>query len=184
VLRAVVAAQRAIHEDIRMVHASDPAAPSMASIPLLYPGLQAVWAFRLTSRLWRRGRRGSAIILARWVRRLTGVDIHPSARIGRRLFIDHGMGTTIGPYVDIGDDTLIYHGVVLGGGRSGERLRVGSRVAIGAGAAVVSPVSIGDGARIGANAVVFIDVPADATAVGRPLRVIAPATDRVALSWE
>lgn len=163
-----------IREDVEAARRRDPAARGFFEIALLYPGLHAIWAHRVNHWLWRRGlrfvaRAGSQ--LARW---LTGIEIHPGARIGRRFFIDHGMGVVIGETAEVGDDVMLYHGVTLGG-RSMERVKrhptVGDGVVIGAGARVLGPITLGEGAQVGANAVVVKDVPARATAVGIPATV-------------
>jgi len=164
-----------LREDLTTAQLRDPAARSRLEVALLYPGLHAVWAYRVAHWLWRDP---AARLLARLVsqvaRFLTGVEIHPGARIGRRLFIDHGMGVVIGETTVIGDDVLLFHGSTLGGKsmRKGKRHpTVGNNVVIGAGAKVLGPVWIGDGAKIGANAVVVHDVPPDAVAVGVPARI-------------
>lgn len=168
--------RRRLREDVDAVLARDPAARSRPQVVLTYPGLHAVWAHRVAHRLWRRpGGRLPAELLAAWSRRRTGVEIHPAARIGRRLFIDHGMGVVIGETAVIGDDVLMYHAVTLGGRdpehRAAERHpRVGDGVTLGAGATVLGPVTVGAGARIGAGAVVVHDVPPGAVVVGVPGR--------------
>lgn len=143
---------------------------------LLYPGVHALWAHRVAHYLWTRGR--STKLLARMVaqlaRTLTGVEIHPGAVIGRRFFIDHGMGVVIGETAEVGDDVLMFHGTTLGGtsmSRGKRHPTVGDRVLIGAGATVLGPVTVGDGAKIGAGAVVVRDIPAGAVAIGPRLRV-------------
>jgi len=139
-----------------------------------YPGLHAVWAYRVHHRLWLGGHRLAARLLSQWTRAATGIEIHPGAVIGRRLFIDHGMGVVIGETARVGDDVMMYHDVTLGG-RSLSKVRrhptVGDGVTLGAGARVLGPVTIGAGARIGANAVVVRDVPAGAIVVGVPGQV-------------
>jgi serine O-acetyltransferase len=168
-------AQR-LREDVDAVLARDPAARSRPQVLLTYPGLHAVWAHRVAHRLWQRpGGRLAAALVASWARRRTGVEIHPAARLGRRLFIDHGMGVVIGETAVVGDDVLMYHGATLGGrelaGRGGVRHpQVGDGVTIGAGALVLGPVTVGAGARVGAGAVVLHDVPAGAVVVGVPAR--------------
>jgi serine O-acetyltransferase len=142
---------------------------------LASPGLHAVWVHRLSHRLWQRpGTRLLARLLSQVSRSVTGVEIHPGATIGRRLFIDHGMGVVIGETAEVGDDVLLYHGVTLGG-RTLQRVKrhptVGNQVTIGAGARVLGPVLIGDRAQIGANSVVVKDVPAGSVATGVPARV-------------
>jgi serine O-acetyltransferase len=157
----------------RTVRARDPARPTWAEAILAYPGVHAVLWHRLAHALWRLGLRATARVVSHIGRFLTGIEIHPGARIGRRLFIDHGMGVVIGETAEIGDDVLIYHGVTLGGlsGQPGKRHpTVEDGVAIGAGAQVLGPITVGAGARIGANAVVTRDVPRGATVVGIPAR--------------
>ncbi|MBW8271283.1 serine O-acetyltransferase [Caldovatus aquaticus] len=157
----------------RTVRARDPARPTWAEAILAYPGVHAVLWHRLAHALWRLGLRATARFVSHIGRFLTGIEIHPGARIGRRLFIDHGMGTVIGETAEVGDDVLIYHGVTLGGlsGQPGKRHpTVEDGVAIGAGAQVLGPITVGAGARIGANAVVTRDVPRGATVVGIPAR--------------
>ncbi len=157
----------------RTIRARDPARPSWPEAILCYAGLHAVLWHRVAHALWRLGLRGLGRCVSHLGRFLTGIEIHPGAVIGRRLFIDHGMGVVVGETAEIGDDVLIYHGVTLGGlsGQPGKRHpTIGSNVAIGAGAQVLGPIVVHDGARIGANAVVVRDVPAGATVVGIPAR--------------
>jgi serine O-acetyltransferase len=141
-----------------------------------YPGLHAlVWHRAVPHRLWRSGFRWLARWLAHWGRWLTGIEIHPGAVIGRRVFIDHGMGVVIGETAEISDDCTLYHGVTLGGTswNAGKRHpTLGRGVVIGAGAKILGPILVGDGAKIGSNAVVVRDVPAGATAVGIPARIL------------
>lgn len=162
-----------MREDIAAARLRDPAARTAIEVALLYPGLHAIWAHRVSHALWRRrlrllARAGSQV--ARW---LTGVEIHPGARIGRRFFIDHGMGVVIGETAEIGDDVLMYHGVTLGGrtrdvGKRHPTLRDG--VAVGAGAKILGPITVGARSVIGANAVVTKDAPADSVLVGVPAK--------------
>ncbi|WP_246956313.1 serine O-acetyltransferase [Brachybacterium sp. Marseille-Q7125] len=163
-----------VREDLAAAHRRDPAATDDLTILLTSPGLHAIWTHRLAHRLWQRGARRSAMVLAQGARSVTGVEIHPAAQIGRRFFIDHGMGVVIGETAEVGDDVMLYHGVTLGG-RSMERVKrhptVGDGVVIGAGARVLGPIELGDGSQVGANAVVVKDVPARATAVGVPAQV-------------
>lgn len=157
----------------RAIRNRDPARPSWPEAILCYAGLHAVLWHRFAHVLWRAGLRGLARFVSHIGRFLTGIEIHPGARIGRRLFIDHGMGVVIGETAEIGDDVLIYHGVTLGGlsGQPGKRHpTIGNGVAIGAGAQVLGPILVGEGARIGANAVVTKDVPANCTVVGIPAK--------------
>ena len=159
-------------EDVDGAIARDPAATSRLEVALTSPGLHAIWAHRGLHELWKLpGGRLPARVLATVTRSVTGVEIHPGARIGRRFFIDHGMGVVIGETSEVGDDVMLYHGVTLGG-RSMARVKrhptVGNRVTIGAGARVLGPVLIGDDTQIGANSVVVKDVPAGAVATGVP----------------
>jgi serine O-acetyltransferase len=166
-----------LREDIAVVFDRDPAARTRWEVLTCYPGLHAlVWHRTVPNRLWRWGFRWLARWLAHWGRWLTGIEIHPGASIGRRVFIDHGMGIVIGETAEIGDDCTLYHGVTLGGTswKAGKRHpTLGKGVVIGAGAKVLGPILVGDGAKIGSNAVVVRDVPASATAVGVPARVLS-----------
>jgi serine O-acetyltransferase len=165
-----------LREDIAVVFERDPAARSTWEVLTCYPGFHAlVWHRTLAHPLWRAGLRWLARWMAHWGRWLTGIEIHPGATIGRRVFIDHGMGIVIGETAVIGDDCTLYHGVTLGGTswHKGKRHpTLGRGVVIGAGAKVLGPIEVGDGAKIGSNAVVVRDVPAEATAVGIPARVV------------
>ncbi|MBG6059592.1 serine O-acetyltransferase [Cryobacterium sp. MP_M5] len=169
-----------IREDIAMARAHDPAARSNTEVFLAYSGLHAVWSYRLSHRLWSAGLRLPARLVSQFTRFLTGIEIHPGATIGRRLFIDHGMGVVIGETAEIGDDVMLYHGVTLGGKTRhgvvrGEKrhptLRDG--VTVGAGAKILGPVTIGAWSTIGANAVVTKDAPAKSLLLGIPA-VIQP----------
>jgi serine O-acetyltransferase len=172
-------ARRRIIEDLDAAIARDPAAASRMDVALNSPGLHAIWAYRLAHRLWLRGgfAKPVARVLMTVVRSITGVEIHPGAVIGRRFFIDHGMGVVIGETAEVGDDVMLYHGVTLGG-RSLEKVKrhptVGSRVTIGAGARILGPVYIGDDVQIGANSVVVKDIPAGAIATGIPATIRFP----------
>jgi len=161
----------------RAIRVRDPARPTWLEAVTCYAGVQAVLLHRVAHALYRLGLRTAARMISHTGRFVTGIEIHPGARIGRRLFIDHGMGVVIGETAEVGDDVLIYHGVTLGGlsldasGHGGKRHpTVGDGVAIGAGAQVLGPITVGAGARIGANAVVVADVPAGASVVGIPAR--------------
>ncbi|MBI3215695.1 MAG: serine O-acetyltransferase [Mycobacterium sp.] len=162
----------ALREDLQNARTHDPAARGDFENALVYSGLHAIWSYRIAHRLWARpSLRGPARLLAQFTRLLTGIEIHPGATIGRRFFIDHGMGVVIGETAEIGDDVMIYHGVTLGGRslQHGKRHpTIGNRVAIGAGAKVLGPLHIGDDSAVGANAVVTHDVPADSIATGIP----------------
>jgi serine O-acetyltransferase len=165
-----------LREDMAVVFDRDPAARSRWEVLTCYPGLHAlVWHRIATHPLWRMGLRWLARWLAHWSRWLTGIEIHPGAMIGRRVFIDHGMGVVIGETAEIGDDCTLYHGVTLGGTswNKGKRHPTLARgVVIGAGAKILGPILVGDGAKIGCNAVVVRDVPPGATAVGIPARIL------------
>jgi serine O-acetyltransferase len=160
-------------EVIRSIRARDPARPTWAEALFCYAGVHALLFHRVANRLWRWGLRAPARVISHLGRFFTGIEIHPGARIGRRLFIDHGMGVVIGETAEIGDDVLIYHGVTLGGlsTQPGKRHpTLGNNVVVGAGAQVLGPITIGDGARIGANAVVVHAVAPGETVVGIPAR--------------
>ncbi len=164
-----------MRKDIQAVFKRDPAARNLCEVIFCYPGLHAIWLYRLAHFLWVR----EFISLARFIshisRFLTGIEIHPGAKIGKRFFIDHGMGVVIGETSEIGDDVLIYQGVVLGGTTRERKKRhptIGNYVVIGAGATILGPVKIGDGARIGSGSVVVKSVPTGATVVGIPGRVM------------
>ena len=164
-----------LREDIAVVFDRDPAARSRWEVLTSYPGVHAVLFHRLTHRLWGWKFFWLARFTSHFARWITGIEIHPGARIGRRVFIDHGMGVVIGETAELGDDVTLYHGVTLGGTswKKGKRHpTLGKGVVIGAGAKVLGPITIGDGAKIGSNAVVVKDVPAGATAVGIPARIL------------
>ncbi len=167
-------------EDLDAAHAHDPAARTRLEVALGYPGVHAVWVHRLTHRMWHDPRlRLLARLISQLARFLTGIEIHPGAQIGRRLFIDHGMGVVIGATTVIGDDCVLFHGSTLGGRSMNPGKRhptLGDRVLIGAGAKVLGPVWVGDDAQVGANAVVTKDVPAGCVAVGVPAKVREPRT--------
>ncbi|RKS88491.1 serine O-acetyltransferase [Microbacterium sp. AG790] len=162
-----------VREDIAAAKLRDPAARGAAEIAVLYSGLHAIWSYRLSHALWRRGWRFPARALSQLTRWLTGVEIHPGATIGRRFFIDHGMGVVIGETAEVGDDVMLYHGVTLGGRTRDAGKRhptLGDGVAVGAGAKILGPVTIGAGSVVGANAVVTRDAPADSVLVGVPAK--------------
>lgn len=153
----------------------DPAARSTLEIILLYPGIRAVRSHRRANWFWNHGFKLIGRAISQRSRRRTGIEIHPGATIGRRLVIDHGMGTVIGETAEVGDDVLIYQGVTLGGTgkETGKRHpTIGDNVLIGCGAKVLGPINVGSGSRIAAGAVVLKDVPPNATAVGVPARVV------------
>ncbi|HEY1075522.1 MAG TPA: serine O-acetyltransferase [Fontimonas sp.] len=171
-----------IREDIRSIRERDPAAQSWWEVVTCYPGLHAIWAHRISHWLWTAGWKWLARYnshLARW---LTAIEIHPGARLGRRVFIDHGVGVVIGETAEIGDDCTIYQGVTLGGTsltRGAKRHpTLGNSVVVGAGAKVLGPFTVGDGANIGSNAVVVRAVPPGATAVGIPARLVGADAGR------
>lgn len=164
-----------IREDIRAVKERDPAARSAVEIVLCYPGMHAVWGHRVTHWLWHHNAKLAARFLAEIIRILTGVEIHPAAILGARVFIDHATGVVIGETAEIGDDVTIYHGVTLGGTSLNPVKRhptVGNNVTIGAGAKVLGAITIGDDSQIGANSVVIRPVPAGAVVVGVPGQIV------------
>lgn len=163
-----------MREDVRTAHERDPAARSSLVIVLSYQGVHALWWHRVARWWWTHRFQTIGRLLSQRARRLTGIEIHPGASIGRRVFIDHGMGVVIGETAVIGDDVLLFHGVTLGGVTMSPGKRhptVGDRVVIGAGAKVLGPVRVGNDARVGANAVVVKDIPDGATAVGIPAQI-------------
>lgn len=160
-----------IREDLANARDHDPAARGDLENAIVYSGLHAIWAHRLSHAWWKSGFRGPARVLSQATRFLTGIEIHPGAMIGRRFFIDHGMGIVIGETAEIGDDVMLYHGVTLGGQVLTQTKRhptLEDNVTVGAGAKILGPITIGAGSAIGANAVVTKDVPADHIAVGIP----------------
>jgi len=164
-----------LRDDIASVFARDPAARTTWEVLTCYPGLHALYIHKLARWFWRHGLRWFGRATSHLGRLLTGVEIHPGAQIGRRVFIDHGMGVVIGETAEIGDDVTLYHGVTLGGTSWGKGKRhptLGNGVVIGAGAKILGPITIGEGAKIGANAVVLKDVPANAVVVGVPGRIV------------
>lgn len=170
-----------ILEDLDAAIERDPAVDSRLEMALTSPGLHAIWVYRFAHRLWARpGGRLAARIVSQLARAKTGVEIHPGAVIGRRFFIDHGMGVVIGETAEVGDDVMMYHGVTLGG-RSMKRVKrhptVGNHVTIGAGARILGAVVIGDRVQIGANSVVVKDIPTGAVATGIPATVRFPDKD-------
>lgn len=178
---AYVPWRQRLREDLATARRRDPAARSQAELVLAYPGLHAVWLHRLAHRWWQQpGLRLAARVLSNVNRTMTGIEIHPGAQIGRRFFIDHGMGVVIGETAEVGDDVMIYHGVTLGGRSSSTGKRhptVEDGVTIGAGARILGPLRVGAGAQIGANSVVVRDVPPGVIVVGVPGRVHRPALD-------
>lgn len=167
-----------VREDLDAAMERDPAAETRADVALNSPGLHAIWSYRLAHAMWRRERlKPAARLLSTATRAMTGVEIHPGAQIGRRFFIDHGMGVVIGATAEIGDDVMLYHGVTLGG-RSLAKVKrhptLGSRVTVGAGAKILGAIEVGNGVQIGANSVVVKDVPDGAVATGIPAQVRYP----------
>ncbi len=166
-----------LREDVRTALAKDPAATSAATVALLYSGLHAVWGYRLAHALWTRGFRFSARFLSQFVRFLTGVEIHPAAEIGRRLFIDHGAGVVVGETAAIGNDVLLYHGVTLGGNSMRREKRhptLEDGVTVGANATLIGAVTVEENASVGAGSVVVEDVPPGVTVAGVPAKPIEP----------
>ncbi|WP_273428575.1 serine O-acetyltransferase [Chitinibacter tainanensis] len=170
-----------LRENIRVVFDRDPAARSTMEVITCYPGFHALTLHLLAHGLWRRNWKLLARMVSHGARFLTGIEIHPGATIGRRVFIDHGMGIVIGETAEIGDDCTLYHGVTLGGTSWNQGKRhptLGKGVIIGAGAKILGPITLADGAKVGSNAVVVKNVPAGATAVGIPARILDPQTDQ------
>jgi serine O-acetyltransferase len=168
-------------EDVQAVCANDPAARSALEVALLYPGLHALWLHRVAHAFWSRERPFSARLLSHLNRFFTGIEIHPGAAIGRRVVIDHGMGVVIGETATVGDDCLLYKGVVLGGTTTSKGRRhpqLGDRVVVGSNACILGAIEIGEGARVGSGSIVIKPVPAGATVVGVPARIIVPAHAR------
>jgi len=169
-----------IREDIRCVFERDPAARTTWEVITCYPGFHARTIHRLSHRLWKWNLKWLGRFVSHIARWLTGIEIHPAAVIGRRFFIDHGMGVVIGETAQIGDDVTLYHGVTLGGTTWNKGKRhptLGNGVVAGAGAKILGPIFIGDNTKIGSNAVVVRDVPAGATAVGIPARILDNGRD-------
>src|SRR5262245_45017131 len=168
-----------IREDIASIFDRDPAARTAWEVVTCYPGFHALLIHRLAHWLWGMRIRWIARFVSHLSRWLTGIEIHPGATIGRRVFIDHGMGVVVGETAEIGDDSTLYHGVTLGGTSWNKGKRhptLGRGVVVGAGAKILGPIMVGDGAKVGSNAVVVRDVPAGATAVGIPARVLVGDT--------
>ncbi len=169
-----------IREDIRCVFERDPAARTTWEVITCYPGFHARLFHRLSHRLWQWNLKWLARFISHIARWLTGIEIHPGAIIGRRFFIDHGMGVVIGETAEIGDDVTLYHGVTLGGTTWNKGKRhptLGNGVVAGAGAKMLGPIRVGDNAKVGSNAVVVRDVPAGATAIGIPARILEDGRD-------
>ncbi len=177
-----------LKEDIQTIKERDPAAKNYVEILLCYPGLHAIWFHRMAHFLYRQKWFTTARLVSHFSRWFTGIEIHPGAKIGKRLFIDHGMGVVIGETTEIGDDCLIYKGVVLGGTALEKKKRhptLGNRVIIGSNSTVLGAITIGDKARIGSGSVVIKPVPAGATVVGVPGRVVESLTpEKLELDFE
>ncbi len=174
-----------MREDIAAIFETDPAARSYLEVLLCYPGLHAVWAHHFTHWLWRHDLR----FLARWIsqvaRLLTGIEIHPGAELGRRLFIDHGMGTVIGETAIVGNDVTLYQGVTLGGTGKEKGKRhptLGNNIAVGSGAKILGNITVGDNCRVGAGSVVLRNVPANSTIVGVPGHIVLRNGQRVVIT--
>lgn len=166
-----------LKEDIQAVFARDPAARNTFEVLTTYPGIHALILHRIAHGLWLRQFKTSARLLSSFSRFITGIEIHPGAKIGKRFFIDHGMGVVIGETAEIGDDVTLYHGVTLGGTTWNKGKRhptLADGVVVGAGAKILGPFVVGAGAKVGSNAVVTKAVPAGATAVGNPARFLLP----------
>ena len=175
VAQAILAAGREVQETVQTVKERDPAARSALEVLLLYSGVHAIMAHRVSHKLYENGYYLPARALSQAARFLTGIEIHPAAKIGRRFFIDHGMGVVIGETTEIGDDCTVYQGVTLGGTGKDVGKRhptLGNNVMVGAGAKVLGPVKIGSNSKIAANAVVLHEVSDNSTAVGIPARVV------------
>ncbi len=174
-------------EDVRAVLTRDPAARSALEVVLCYPSFRAVRRHRRAHWLWTHNLKLMARLVSQRTRRLTGIEIHPGAKIGKGLFIDHGMGVVIGETAEIGDNVTLYQDVTLGGTGKDVGKRhptIGDNVVIGAGAKVLGPFTVGDGAKIGASAVVLKEVPPYATVVGNPGRVVRQAGERVGIDLD
>jgi len=171
-------------EDVDAALQHDPAARSRLEVALLYPGVHAIWMHRFAHALWTHGRPLVARVVSQVNRFVTGIEIHPGARIGRRVFMDHGMGIVIGETAAVGDGCLLYKGVVLGGVSLERKIRhpqLGRNVVVGSNACVLGAIEIGEGARIGSGSVVIKAVPPGATVVGIPGRVVTPDASRAHL---
>jgi len=177
-----------LKEDIRTIRERDPAAKNYAEIFLCYPGLHAIWFHRIAHFLYKKRWYTTARLISHLSRSLTGIEIHPGATIGRRLFIDHGMGVVIGETTEIGDDCLIYKGVVFGGTTLEKKKRhptLGNRVIVGSNSTILGAITIGDGAKIGSGSVVVKAVPPGATVVGVPGRIVESLTpEKIDLDFE
>jgi len=176
---------RSVREDIATVFESDPAARSYFEVLICYPGLHAVWAHHLSHWLWLHGMRFLARLNSQFARLFTGIEIHPGAEIGQRLFIDHGMGTVIGETAVVGDDVTMYQGVTLGGTGKEKGKRhptLGNKISIGSGAKLLGNITIGDNCRVGAGSVVLRNVPSNSTIVGVPGHIVLRDGKRVVIT--
>ncbi len=176
---------RSIREDINSVFERDPAARNWFEVAVCYSGLHALWIYRLNHWLWKHHRFTLARLLSQAGRLLTGIEIHPGATIGRRFFVDHGMGVVIGETTIVGDDVTLYQGVTLGGTGKEKGKRhptIGNGVAIGAGARILGNITIGENSRIGAGSVVLRDVPENSTVVGVPGHIVLRNGKRVVIT--
>src|SRR5271167_182821 len=176
---------RSVREDVAAVFEADPAARSYLEVVVLYPGLHAVWAHHLSHWLWRHHMRFLARFISQLARLFTGIEIHPGAEIGRRLFIDHGMGTVIGETAIVGNDVTLYQGVTLGGTGKEKGKRhptLGNNISIGSGAKLLGNITIGDNCRVGAGSVVLRNVPANSTIVGVPGHIVLRDGKRVVIT--
>jgi serine O-acetyltransferase len=174
---------KTLKEDIEAVFERDPAARSVLEVVLTYSGLHAIWFHRLAHALWKRNWKTLARVISQFSRFLTGIEIHPGAKIGRKLFIDHGMGVVIGETCEIGDNVTLYQGVTLGGTGKEKGKRhptIGNNVLIASGAKILGSMKIGDNSKIGAGSVVLQEVPPNSTVVGIPGRIVVQNGVRVA----
>ena len=175
---------RTVHDDIQSVFERDPAARSRLEVLLCYPGLHALWGHRITHWLWHKNLKLVARWLSQIMRALTGIEIHPGATIGRRFFIDHGMGVVIGETAEVGDCVTLYHGVTLGGTSLTKGKRhptLEDNIVVGAGAKILGAITVGANSRIGANAVVVKSVPPNSVVVGVPGQVVVRSMPRATL---
>ncbi|MCX7951496.1 MAG: serine O-acetyltransferase [Clostridiales bacterium] len=166
---------RTLYREAKNIMEKDPAAKNMLEVFLCYPGLHAVLIYRFTHVLYKMRLFVLARVISQIARSLTGIEIHPGAKIGKGLFIDHGMGVVIGETAEVGDNVTIYHGVTLGGTGKDKGKRhptIGNNVVIGAGAKILGPINVGDNVKVGANAVVLKDVPDNVTVVGIPAKIV------------
>ncbi|MCX7694188.1 MAG: serine O-acetyltransferase [Caloramator sp.] len=173
---------RTLYREAKNIMEKDPAAKNMLEVILCYPGLYAVLFYRLSHKLYKRRMFVLARVISQIARNLTGIEIHPGAKIGKGLFIDHGMGVVIGETAEVGDNVTIYHGVTLGGTGKDKGKRhptIGNNVVIGAGAKVLGPITVGDNVKIGANAVVLKNIPPNVTVVGIPAKIVRTKEENV-----